>query len=1014
MKKLKLLFVACALLLGVNSASAKDDVTSTYLKDADLSSLAGWGDPGRTAWKTDGAVNVVEFWNWSTQFSFAQKVELPAGYYRLAVNAFYRNSWGGDGTNNNMAWIFAGGKTQNVIALNSMNDLAGYAGSNDLYRAATAFSQGKFSNEFDFNVTGEGTTTIEIGFKGTCPNGGWCILGPVTLWEYTVDDYIEDYRTKVTEAQSLYDAKMSAGVLAALKAAVVDEETLTTIDAVFAQVEIVKTAINNANASIASYAALKTAIDKANNHTYNTPAFPASVTIYNNAVSTAQGVYDAAEVDDCSAAINALTDGMNEANANDYSIFANDYAFDYSSLLDKDMTKWASTNYVTMTANEHWNGLTNQKYYEQSGAEWGQSSWSHAASETTTLPAGKYVMSITARASADVTSTMSVKVGDNEAVTVVLPNKGATGRGITTDGVGSYADGTYANSNGRGWEYRFIAFTVAEESPVTISFSSSTNVSHNWVSLASPLLKGDAHPNQIKLNQVKTLVATLTGYESSISAETYATFADHIAAANDATEESTDLDDIIAALQSDIATAQAEVADIAAARADFQTMKDYADALVAVATDNETANSTLESAISTQATAAEANSVDEINAATSALKEAMTTYAGEANPVGDGAQFDLTFMLTNPDVTDYWTGAWNVQPKGWYNEQNGGNFQVMANEGMGPGGEVFMEYWSETAANNGFVLCQKVTLPEGTYKMTGRVGVQQYDANGTTTAVTFSANETDGTSIAFGALADAEVEFVNTAEQEVRIGLKAQAGNNARWMGINKIHLYKVPASVYEIDENVNFTQVDKAGDVTVKRTFKAGQWNTFVVPFQISNVELTAAFGDVEVAEFTGETANGNNANSCTVNFTKMATPAIAPNKPVLLKTSTTASKFVFEARTLSTGTPEVAGKLYNFVGSYDATTTVAAGDYFFSGGKLWQSEGTTTIKGTRAYLKANSAQGARIADFVVDDEQVTAIDGLTVENTQNGNLYNLNGQRVTTPKKGLYIREGKKFVVK
>jgi hypothetical protein len=71
-------------------------------------------------------------------------------------------------------------------------------------------------------------------------------------------------------------------------------------------------------------------------------------------------------------------------------------------------------------------------------------------------------------------------------------------------------------------------------------------------------------------------------------------------------------------------------------------------------------------------------------------------------------------------------------------------------------------------------------------------------------------------------------------------------------------------------------------------------------------------------------------------------------------------------------------------------------------------------TIKGTRAYLKAkNDNPEARIAGFVVNDE-VTAIEGLTVENSNNAALYNLNGQRISTPKKGLYIREGKKFVVK
>jgi len=252
MRKLKLLIAACAL-MGVTSMQAKTDVTSTYLKDADLASLYGWGDPGSTAWKTDGAVNVVEFWNWSDQFTFEQEVTMPAGYYRLAVNAFYRNSWGGDGTNNNMAWIFAGEQKKNVVALTAMSELSGYAGSNDLYKAATAFSQGKYSNEFDFDLSAE--TIFKIGFKGTCPNGGWCILGPVTLFEYTAEDYIEDYRAKVTEAEALYNTPMWAADLAALHAAVVDESTLTTVDDVKSAVNTLSNAINAANTSIITYAA---------------------------------------------------------------------------------------------------------------------------------------------------------------------------------------------------------------------------------------------------------------------------------------------------------------------------------------------------------------------------------------------------------------------------------------------------------------------------------------------------------------------------------------------------------------------------------------------------------------------------------------------------------------------------------------------------------------------------------------------------------------------------------------
>ncbi|UKK48379.1 hypothetical protein L6475_14455 [Prevotella sp. E9-3] len=418
-------------------------------------------------------------------------------------------------------------------------------------------NNGGYTTEGFVYVGDDGNLNLDASseaYWGTC----WFLFNGISYTFYNDEVSDDDATTILTTANSIKDSKMGSAIKSTLTSAISTFDANKTI----ANFNALNDAINAANTSIASYLALATAIANANNNTIYKPAFTASATLYTDAVSAAQSVYDNAEVDDCAATINTLTNAIYGVYENDYSVFANNYKYDYSTLLNQDMTKWASTDYVTMTANEHWNGLTGQRYYEQSGAEWGKNSWSHAASETAILPAGKYVMSITARASVDVTSTMSVKVGNNDAITVSLTNKGADGRGIMTNGTGSYQDGTYAKGGvGYGWEYRFISFEVTENNtPVTISFSSSTNASHNWVSIASPLLKGDVHPNQIKLNQINSLLTTLTGYENKISSETYATFADHISAANAATVESTNLDAIITNLQADIAIATEEFA----------------------------------------------------------------------------------------------------------------------------------------------------------------------------------------------------------------------------------------------------------------------------------------------------------------------------------------------------------------------------------------------------------------------------------------------------------------------
>ena len=283
MKRKRLLFAAIALVAGLLNVNAKTDITSTYLKNADLRTIqakdatgpnaeTGWmyGVNGYyyTDWKTDGDANVIEFYyQWSPNagaaigstlnFQFYQTVTLPAGYYHLDVNGFYREG-NGNGTNTK-AFIFAGNietdeyiSKQYMVGLSS-SGVGAYTGSNDLYKAANAFSRGDFKNGFDFQLTEE--TTLDLGFKGYIDTYcSWCILGPVTLYEYTAEDYMSDYTALVGQAEALYSSPMNPTVLAALKAAVVEESTLTTVDDVKNAVSTLQSAINAANASIAVYA----------------------------------------------------------------------------------------------------------------------------------------------------------------------------------------------------------------------------------------------------------------------------------------------------------------------------------------------------------------------------------------------------------------------------------------------------------------------------------------------------------------------------------------------------------------------------------------------------------------------------------------------------------------------------------------------------------------------------------------------------------------------------------------
>ncbi len=237
------------------------------------------------------------------------------------------------------------------------------------------------------------------------------------------------------------------------------------------------------------------------------------------------------------------------------------------------------------------------------------------------------------------------------------------------------------------------------------------------------------------------------------------------------------------------------------------------------------------------------------------------------------------------------------------------------------------------------------------------------------------------------------------------------------WMIFNNFTLTRyAEAEAVTIAETTDYTPAYTYANVTLNRTIKADTWNTFVVPFDITNAELTTAFGDdVAVAEYSDA---GDSEDAVTVTFTTMDTPAITANVPVLLKTSTAKANtddVVFSGKVIDTATPTLEGTYFDFVGSYDASTTIAEGDYYLSTNMLYKSTGLgSTIAGTRAYLQAKSTE-ARIANFSIDGEGGTTTGINVVEMAKDGEaVYNLNGQKMENQnlRKGLYIINGRKVV--
>ena len=239
------------------------------------------------------------------------------------------------------------------------------------------------------------------------------------------------------------------------------------------------------------------------------------------------------------------------------------------------------------------------------------------------------------------------------------------------------------------------------------------------------------------------------------------------------------------------------------------------------------------------------------------------------------------------------------------------------------------------------------------------------------------------------------------------------------------------PADLHIVlDENA--TEAPEAAsnvDVRVKRSIKAGEWGTICLPFAMTETQVAEAFGsDVELADFTGcdvDEATGN----IKVNF--VPTTAIEANHPYIIKVSETVTEFTvdvvdvdpsddlsltFDEETTGSGRNKVT--TYNsFIGNYVSGTLVPDYGLFLYDNKFYFSVGKTKMKAFRAYFDLATA-GAEYADesrlkLVVGGEQ-TGIAEVHRQTTEGDAIYSLQGMKVEKPVKGIFVKGGKKMIVK
>ena len=236
------------------------------------------------------------------------------------------------------------------------------------------------------------------------------------------------------------------------------------------------------------------------------------------------------------------------------------------------------------------------------------------------------------------------------------------------------------------------------------------------------------------------------------------------------------------------------------------------------------------------------------------------------------------------------------------------------------------------------------------------------------------------------------------------------------YASIKKIEIKGAGSNTVIFDENNPSEFTSKTyQEASVKYTSYKG-WNTICMPFQLRTYSvnyLNSLFGTGWSAYTLSAYSNG------ILTFSKIAASGyIQANTPLLVEapnaTGTQVELNLTNLAVTHSDNPQASAGGATFQGTYAPIDM--EGKYGVTGNGTIQKGGAgSNMPGYRAYFTGVSApaDGARPTIVFSEEEMPTGIGAVQLlENTKD--VYNLNGQKVAQTRKGIYIVNGRKIVVK
>ena len=214
------------------------------------------------------------------------------------------------------------------------------------------------------------------------------------------------------------------------------------------------------------------------------------------------------------------------------------------------------------------------------------------------------------------------------------------------------------------------------------------------------------------------------------------------------------------------------------------------------------------------------------------------------------------------------------------------------------------------------------------------------------------------------------------------------------------------------VDDNAsqpayNFVIDAQADGFTYTRTVAAGKWVSYFSPASVTVPEGVSVY-------------KATDATSSSVTFTKQENQYLGANVPVILHNNTNDAIVI---------TSNIMNNDLNLTANPDGAAIKETGITQFGTARLIEADGTqfalqnndlkrfnigAKIGAFRVYFTGLSSANARAIFIDGETTKIGSINANGEINVEDGVYYNLAGQRVQNPKKGIYIINGKKVVIK